>query len=149
MKGHIAAQIGRDAATDQNSADFKTLSSLMCWDAVAEVQAKAGMKRQTDIGGKKCDHVVSLSDQPITGKQEMQSVPQGAFIGFFRDGTLIHAMLATGAGIAAGNKNECIGIGRPVGWELLNLAADLNWGGSGFTDPGGRLTLVRYRAAKG
>ena len=149
MKGHIAAQIGRDAATDQNSADFISLSALMCWDAVAQVQAKAGLKRQTNIGGKNCDHVISLTDPAVTSKQEMQAVPQGAFVGFFRDGTLIHAMLATGAGIAAGNKNECIGIGRAVGWELLNLASDLKWGGSGFTDPGGRLILVRYRAAKG
>jgi hypothetical protein len=77
----------------------------------------------------------------------MQKVPQGAFIGFFRDGSLVEAMLGTGAGIAAGDKNECIGSGSPVGWKLLNLAEKLTRKDGGFRGPGDRLLLVRYRKA--
>jgi hypothetical protein len=146
MKGHIAAQIARDAATEQSDF-YLTLSALMCWDAVVEAHNKAGIKKpKKPISGTDCKHVISLDDKVVASKGEMQKVPQGAFIGFFRDGTLVHAMIATGAGIAGGNKNECIGIGSPVGWELLNLAGDLKWEAGGFRDPGGRLHLVRYRA---
>lgn len=146
MKGHVAAQIARDSAT-QKSDFYMGLSALMCWDAVIETYAKAGIKKPAKpISGTDCAAVISLTDTPVTSKAEMQKVPQGAFLGFFRDGTLVHAMIATGAGIAAGNKNACIGIGGPVGWELLNLAEDLKWEAGGFRDPGNRLFLLRYRA---
>ena len=145
MKGHIAAQIARDAATEQ-SEFYLALSSMMCWDAVIAAQTKAGVKKPKPVTVDKSDHVIKLSDPAVTSKGEMQKVPQGAFIGVFRGGTLVHAMIATGAGIAGGNKNECIGIGSPVGWELLNLAQDLKWEAGGFKDPGGRQHLVRYRA---
>ncbi|GGC03500.1 hypothetical protein GCM10011363_20130 [Marivita lacus] len=147
MKGHVAAQIARDSATEKSDF-YMSLSALMCWDAVIETQAKAGIKKpKKPVSGNDCKHVISLDDSPVTGKTDMQKVPQGAFLGFFRDGTLVHAMIATGAGIAAGNKNACIGIGGPVGWELLNLAEDLKWEAGGFRDQGQRLFLLRYRAA--
>ena len=148
MKGHVAAQIARDTATQKNDF-YGTLSALMCWDAVIETHTKAGIKKpKKPVSGTSCDHVISLKDKAVTNKGEMQKVPQGAFIGFFRDGTLVHAMVGTGAGIAGGNKNECIGIGSPVGWELLNLAGNLKWEAGGFRDPGNRLHLVRYREVK-
>ena len=48
-------------------------------------------------------------------------------------------MIAVGGGVAAGNKNLCIGIGSPVGWEILDLN-NLDWG-----NVGGRGLTVRYR----
>lgn len=144
MKGHIAAQIARDAATNDSSELYLTCSSQMCWDAAIECQVRAGAKRPQPVTTQSHDHVIGLSDTAITTAREMQRVPQGASVGFFRDGTLMHFMIAVGAGLAAGNKNQCIGIGNPVGWEILNLAEHLNWGNGGFTQHG-KLFLVRYR----
>jgi hypothetical protein len=144
MTGHIAAQIARDAATDTQSELYFTCSNQMCWDAVIECQVRAGVKRPRRVTTQDHDHVISLSDVAVASAREMQRVPQGASIGFFRDGTLMHFMIAVGAGLAAGNKNQCIGIGNPVGSEILNLANDLHWERGGFTDRG-KLFLVRYR----
>ena len=147
MKGHLAAQIARDAATDQSSDIFRVCSSKMCWDAAIECQVMAGVKRPLPVQTLNHDHVISLADTAVTSRNAMQRVPQGASIGFFRNGTLMHFMIATGAGCAAGNKNQCIGIGNPVGWEVLNLAEDLAWGSGGFKN-NRKLFLVRYRPIK-
>ncbi|MBW8833040.1 MAG: hypothetical protein JF606_27390 [Burkholderiales bacterium] len=147
-KGRIAGQIARDAATagkeDMKNEVFAELSAAMCWDAVIRCQFRAGVKDPGFVTTAKHDHVISLDDKPVNNKQAMWQVPQGASIGFFRERTLVHLMIATGAGLAAGNKNACIGIGAPVGWEVLNLAQDLNWNGDGFT-ANGKSYLIRYR----
>lgn len=137
MSGHIAAQIARDAATGGGGV-FLELSALMCWDAVIRCQVKAG-------GQAPGDHGVSMDDTPVNNPDDMRHVPQGAAIGFFEGGTLIHAMLATGHGLAAGNKNACIGIGGPVGWEILDLAGGVTWTGGRVQNPQ-RLLEVRYRS---
>jgi hypothetical protein len=46
--------------------------------------------------------------------------------------------------MAAGNKNACIGIGSPVGWEILDVASGLDWYNGGFRAEGRHIT-VHYR----
>ncbi|HQX91838.1 MAG TPA: hypothetical protein PL007_00025 [Thermomonas sp.] len=145
-KGHIAAQIARDTATGKSSEYFTLLSGKMCWDAVIECQVLAGIKRPHSITTHSHDHVISLTDdKAVCSATDMLGVPQGASIGFFRDGTLMHFMICVGAGMAAGNKNACIGIGSPVGWEILQLAKDLQWNSDGFEHQETQYK-VRYRA---
>jgi hypothetical protein len=140
MSGHEAARYARDAATDR-TALYRELSALMCWDAVARCMELAGtMIHPKTIRGDLYAHVVSSDDPTIGDRGTMQHVPQGAFIGFFDGDRLIHAMIGVGYGMAAGNKNACIGIGGPVGWEILNLADELDWG-----NVGARNLTVRYR----
>ena len=131
-KGHIAAQIARDTATGKMSEYFTLLSGKMCWDAAIECQVLAGVDRPAQISTHNHDHVISLSDKAVCSATDMLGVPQGASLGFFRDGTLVHFMICVGAGMAAGNKNACIGLGNPVGWEILQLAKDLDWNSDGF-----------------
>jgi hypothetical protein len=141
VSGHEAARFARDAATDR-TALWRELSALMCWDAVARCMELAGRPvRPRHISGNTCSHVISIHDQQITDRGTMQGIPQGSFIGFFDGGRLIHAMIAVGFGMAAGNKNACINLGSPVGWEILNLADDLDWG-----NVGARHLSVHYRA---
>src|SRR4051794_26543488 len=102
MSGKNAAQIARDAATGQNG-DFYTLSGLMCWDAVAHCMVLGGGSDPGSITSASSSHVVSTADRAITSGAEMRWVPQGAFVGFFEGSRLIHAMIATGHGFAAGN----------------------------------------------
>jgi len=143
MLGKIAAQIARDAATGKGQ-DYLQLSAMMCWDAVVECQIKAGVAKPNSIEFNNYKHVISLNDTPVTGVDEMRRVPQGAFIGFFEGDRLIHAMMATGAGFGAGNKNACLGIGNPVGWEILDLGNLVVWGSGGAATT--RNLQVRYRA---
>jgi hypothetical protein len=142
VKGKIAAQIARDAATGKGT-DFGVLSGMMCWDGVVECQVKAGAPKPAAIQTNNYEHVISLKDPAVTGVDEMRRVPQGAFIGFFDGNKLIHAMISAGAGFAAGNKNACLGIGNPVGWEILDLGNLVVWqAGGGATT---RNVQVRYR----
>jgi hypothetical protein len=57
-----------------------------------------------------------------------------------------HAMISTGAGFAAGNKNACLAIGNPVGWEILDLGNLVVWGSGGGATT--RNVQVRYRELK-
>ena len=143
MRGHRAAQIARDAATGRNE-HYLSLSSKMCWDAVAHCQQLAGAHIGGGITSDGYNHVISLSDPTINNRSTMWQIPQGSFIGFFDNTRLIHAMIAVGFGMAAGNKNACIGIGAPIGWEILDLAGRLGWGGAGAT-VGNRALGIRYR----
>ncbi|AKT41155.1 hypothetical protein [Chondromyces crocatus] len=147
MIGHVAAQIARDAATlGFNSTDFMSFSGAMCWDAVVMCMKKAGAADPGSITSASFSHVVSTSDPAVNHRTDMQHVPQGAFIGFFNpEGRLIHAMIATGFGCAAGNKNACIGVGSPVGWEVLDLGGKLHWVSGGVRIDGQRYT-IHYRA---
>lgn len=70
----------------------------------------------------------------------LRAIPEGATIGFFDGSTLVHVMLSLGNGHAAGNKNGCIGMGSPIGWEALDLSA--GWNATNF---GPRNLTVRYR----
>lgn len=138
MSGHKAAQIARDAATGGMTPTYRLLSSKMCWDAVVHCQVRAG---RVDPGSITVDNhggVISSDDHVVADHGAMQHVPQGSFIGFFDGDRLIHAMICVGAGMAAGNKNACIGVGGPIGWEILDLS-------SFFAGAGRPGITVRYR----
>lgn len=173
---NAAAYATQSATAGMSDAGFKELSGLMCWDAVIRCALKAGAidKKRADgakISGDKPDSYKGFidpkKDPVVADAAAMRAVPQGCFLGFFENAggklTMIHAMISTGHGLAAGNKNDCIGIGNPVGWEILNLAGDtenkikkkkekLEWanGKNGFLGPDPkskekRLIQVFYR----
>jgi hypothetical protein len=126
--GPAAAGIAREAARGQGTY-FTVLSGQMCWDAVALCQ------------GRDAGRGVDINDNPVMGDSDVRNIPEGASIGFFDNGTLIHEMISVGGGEACGNKNACTGYGSPVGWELLDLRSGWN-SGSTF---GPRRLQVRYR----
>jgi len=119
------------------------LSSQMCWDAVSSFGHLTGLltrpiNPQHDL--------VSLHDSRISSAHEMASIPPGHSIGFYDGDRLAHVMVSTGAGRASGNKNDCVGVGNPIGWENLDLANDLNWHQGGVqAPPNGRLLTVVHR----
>jgi hypothetical protein len=110
------------------------LSLKMCWDAVARCVSSAGGPNIQNITSHSFAGLVSAHDRQVRSATEMADVPEGAVIGFIaNDGRLLHAMIALGHGSAAGTKNSCIGIGSPIGWEILDLAA--NWGMLRYAEP--------------
>lgn len=134
---------------------YRKLSALLAWDALIECAVDAGaITRQRGRKLRRIDWredfsaLVGPADELILNAAAMRSVPAGAVIAFIevgradafhrseaaRTGTrpqgrrhIIHAMLSLGDGLAAGNKNSGIGIGEPVGWQVLDLAGSLNW----------------------
>ncbi|VVA47227.1 hypothetical protein SERVES_00934 [Serratia ficaria] len=156
-----AAEYARHYADQSQfgSAEFMLLSGEICWDAVVLCAHKSGAISQAKynqlwykVFDKQYKHFVSPDDTEISTMADMLRAPQGCFIGFFsmRDAAaprLLHAMIGTGAGFAAGNKNACIGVGGAVGWENLNLARDLRWQpDGGFVRPGDTEVLrIFYR----
>lgn len=128
MDGPKAAERAREAARGMESTYFQALSSQMCWDAVAAVQNKPP--------GRHIDENAAV----VSSLDGLRAIPEGATIGFFDGKTLVHVMLSVGEGSAAGNKNACIGMGNPVGWEILDLTA--GWQGTVF---GERELVVRYK----
>ncbi|WP_338927538.1 hypothetical protein [Mycetohabitans endofungorum] len=78
--------------------------------------------------------MVTLSDKQINSAEALQSLPPGHVLGFFdlakkEEDQLVHVMISTGHGKAAGNKNACLGFGQPSGWEELDLCQQpkLQW----------------------
>lgn len=126
--GPKAAAIAREAA--RGGTYWTALSTQMCWDAVAACQ-----NRQAGRG-------VEIGDSPVLGDSDVRNIPEGASIGFFDNGTLVHEMISVGGGEACGTKNGCIGYGSPIGWEMLDLRNGWNSGSS----YGPRKLQVRYRA---
>jgi hypothetical protein len=126
--GRTAARIAREAARGRGTY-FTALSAQMCWDAVAACQNRGPGRGVTE------------GDPEVTGAHDVRYIPEGASIGFFDGPVLVHEMISTGNGLACGNKNACIGMGNPVGWEELDLCRG-NWQGSSF---GPRGLTVRYR----
>ncbi len=127
MDGTTAAGIAREAARGGGTY-FTALSAQMCWDAVATCQNRPPGR------------YIEETDTAIQNVDELRNIPEGATIGFFNAGTLVHAMISLGNGEAAGNKNACIGMGNPVGWEILDLTQLWN---SGTFGP--RNLVVCYR----
>lgn len=120
-----AAEFARHYA-DKPQADteeYLSLSGEMCWDAVVLCAHRSGALSKAKykqlwqtVFDKQYKHFVSPDDTEIRTMADMLRAPQGCFIGIFslRDATaprLLHAMIGTGAGFAAGNKNLCIGVG--------------------------------------
>ena len=150
LKSHAEA-----VANDPGGQEYLELSSLMCWSAAIRCALNAGAI--TAIKAQRLESLdwsedfsafVSRADTRVRNAAEMRSVPAGAFIAFIRVDPpdayfrfiddprgkrhIVHAMLSLGNGWAAGNKNSCVGIGRHVGWEILNLADGLNWTGGKY-----------------
>jgi hypothetical protein len=134
---NAAAFATKSATAGMNDAGFKELSGLMCWDAVIRCALKGNAieKKVADaakIFGDKPESYKAFIDPTkdtiVPDAKSMRAVPQGCFLGFFENAggklTMIHAMMSTGQGLAAGNKNDCIGVGNTVGWEICNLAGD-------------------------
>jgi hypothetical protein len=143
------------SALDPRSQRYATLSGMMCWDAALYCHVRgAGMRNPgLPLTGPQAERYFSPYDQRVDGPGDALAIPPGALIGFFahrrrQDGssgqTLIHAMISLGDGYAAGNKNDCIGVGNFIGWERLNLAHDLAWFGNGVR-LGSQIITVRYR----
>jgi hypothetical protein len=157
-----AASVARETATKDGSAEFQQLSSMMCWDAVAHVALLAGIVDQSkykSLMGSGHVKLVRTSDPAIDNAAAMKNVPEGHILGFFSDGEMIHAMLSTGGGMAAGNKNDCVGqTFASVGWQNLDLRTGLNWGAGNVNAPKGvtpggemltRSVTVHHRAITG
>ncbi len=149
----FAASVARGIAVHQDSLEFGKLSSEICWDAVAHCLLLAGFKAPA-VQLPSRPLLVNTRDPQILSAAAMGNVPEGHVIGFFTQKPgdspiMYHQMIATGAGAAAGNKNSCIGIGSPVGWELLDLTT-LNWqpGGRVVGDGGSDLS-VHHRSPEG
>jgi len=128
MNGPTAANIAREAARGGNSTYFGALSQQMCWDAVAACQGRPPGRH------------IDENAQVVANMDALRTIPEGATIGFFDGGTLVHAMISLGGGSAAGTKNACVGLGNPIGWEILDLTQ--GWHATTF---GPRHLLVRQR----
>lgn len=137
LRSQLIANFVRDNANHTEHPDYLKLSSQMCWHAVAYCTYKSGAINKQDykklslITATDFDNMISIHDTPVPDADTMKNVPQGSILGFIdHSGStpkLIHTMISTGNGFAAGNKNACIGIGAPSGWEMLNLSHDLRW----------------------
>ncbi|WP_337690708.1 hypothetical protein [Mycetohabitans sp. B46] len=125
-----SAKLGSNNRTSNNK-EYTALSGKMCWDAVKYCALKAEIitEDQFESMSGKTD-LITPSDTRISNANELRTVPPGRTLGFFDGDTTWHVMLTTTEGKAAGNKNDCVGIGNPVGWEELDLNK-LKWNGDG------------------
>lgn len=146
--GQKVAQFARDNAANWNGSKssikhYNNLSASMCWDGVIYCLLKCKVRLKHIKEPIVADDYTRFVPDPklnelsniIETKEQMKACLPGsllAFINMSDKNKLIHAMVSLGAGAAAGNKNECIGIGSPIGWEVINLAdgsdkASLDW----------------------
>jgi hypothetical protein len=116
---------------NQGSSEFPKISGLMCWDAVAYCARLAGIiseGRWNQLKGAPGE-IYATNFSRVPGPS-LSTLSPGTMLGFFEDSgghkKLIHAMIYLGNNEAAGNKNNCIGIGNSIGWEILNLNR-LDW----------------------
>ncbi len=151
-KGQQAAEYARRVAQSIGKPEHNDLSSKMCWDAVLLCLSKSGAMSDGEVSAMKPSsdqwaNFIRAQDPVVGSADAARRVPQGAILGFVDPGSgkLIHAMLSVGAGMAAGNKNSCIGLGKAVGWELLDLSR-LQWQiGSDSFKADGKRTLKLYQ----
>ena len=131
-----AANFAEEAAKQagkQGPNDFTTLSAEMCWDAVMKCAQLAGVIDQARFDSCKGKYykLVGIYDTPVTSAGSMANLAAGHALGFFfwenNKWVCAHAMLSLGNGRAAGNKNDCIGHGKSVSWEVLDLQNLLPW----------------------
>ncbi|AIM21354.1 hypothetical protein SERRSCBI_08690 [Serratia sp. SCBI] len=121
-----AAEFARHYADkpQENTEEYLSLSGEMCWDAVVLCAHRSGALSKAKykqlwltVFDKQYKHFVSPDDTEIRTMADMLRAPQGCFIGIFsmRDAAsprLLHAMIGTGAGFAAGNKKSLHRRGR-------------------------------------
>ncbi|OKH45563.1 hypothetical protein NIES2101_26285 [Calothrix sp. HK-06] len=157
---NYAAQVAVGAANRRDSHEWQKLTSLMCWDAIFHCAYLASIinddKYKALLASRdKQFHLVKYTDSTINNATAMQAIPPGHAIGFFveeQDKTwrMIHVMLSVGGGKAAGNKNDCIGVGSMLGWEVLDLAGGLKWEDGYIKAPMGNDSItgvMKYRNA--
>ena len=124
--GH-AANFARKMSS-VTSSEYANLSGMMCWDAVMYCALKAGIIDQKKFDRLRGDQdLVALTDFAVAGQNAMYRLEPGNVIGFFEGAQIVHAMLCVGKGLAAGNKNDRVGVGHSVGWEILDLSNGLAW----------------------
>ena len=139
LKGQKIADYAKKIASERERGSdvWKKLTSLQCWDGVLICALESGEITESTFNALKNIYAnsystyISKSDPVVRNRQGMMNVPRGSFLGFIDisdpRNPLIHAMVAIGEGKAAGNKNDCIGIGSMFGWEILDLAHKLRW----------------------
>lgn len=108
---------------------YRKVSALMCWDAVYRVAMKGGCITAEQFERLKTTtpRDVLCRGYRIMNPGEMGRLPAGWVIYFNEGPTPVHAMISTGMGWACGNKNDCVGVGKSVGWEAHDLAGTLEW----------------------
>jgi hypothetical protein len=134
MSGPGTAEYLRSVAVQtamtENSQEWRMLSTLMCWDAVAHCIELAGFPKITTQQMRNNQVLARISDPVVDSAAAMAAVPAGNAMVFYSKvdeaWIAIHAMLSVGDGRAAGNKNACIGLGGPIGWEVIDLT-QLTW----------------------
>jgi hypothetical protein len=127
----------RAIANDQDGKMYRALSCKMCWEAVCHLlhethhlwpHQKSGIPRKP--AEQQIRTWVSQSNRFAENAGQLAAVPAGAVLLFIETISgaelAVHCMLSLGQGYAAGNKNNCIGMGNPGGWEVLNLNG-LRW----------------------
>lgn len=136
---------------------YNNLSAKMCWDAAITCGVMAGVltpdkARAMTPSSNEYSNFVDVSCPALSDVTDLEAVPPGSFLGFFWADrgrlVLFHVMVYIGDCYAAGTKNACMGIGTPVGWEVLDLR-DLNWSPDGnyaVVNGTGRPTMIRYRS---
>lgn len=131
---------------------FRDLSARMCWNAVYHCGYLAGKQscpKNTEISEQETGK--DLISYAVNGKPANQNIPAGCIIGFFtldkddKDAKIIHMMISAGNGQAFGNKNACIGVGSPSGWEKIDLPVINDGQFTQTNETGNRTVMVRYR----
>jgi hypothetical protein len=135
-------------------AEYNKLSGQMCWDAVKYCAFRANIitEDEYDALNARWD-LVTPHDSRIRNSDDLKNVPPGHALGFFRIEHFaassasnvrmdpFHVMLNTGGNKAAGNKNDCVGLGDMFGWEERDLS-QLKWYQGAVVAPkGGDVTV--------
>lgn len=156
------ASVARGVASP-DSREYEQLATVMCWTGVAHVLelaqidvSKLVIRKETGKGMKvKVKHLLLVDSTNGTQLTSSSNVPEGSVMGFFSRGEMIHAMISLGGLKAAGTKNNCIGLGNPYGWEILDLS-ELDWNESENEEPStswsyedGRPITAYYRSPVG
>ncbi len=130
-----------EKALNENSKEYPLQSQLMCWTAVINCKVQNVNKFGSGAGAAgsaleaKAKGFVTKNDPQVRGVEDMKAVKAGHVLGFFDNDGITHCMICLGVGFAAGNKNDCVGLGHAVGWEKLDLRK-LNWNGNNISAPG-------------
>lgn len=152
VKNKAAARYALSVANNK-TAGYLELSYELSWDAVLFCAYHARIIPHSKIRQADSRRLVRMDDQKILSRSAMLATEEGHMIGFFDEGRLVHVMVATGNGRAAGSKNDRIGINGAGGWEVVDLAKDLVWEQHGVrkirseapTADGKGLLLIRSR----
>jgi hypothetical protein len=152
-----AVEYAKNAAakgTSWREAEYDKLSGKMCWDAVKYCAFSANIitEDEYDALNARWD-LVTPHDTRIHNSDDLKNVPPGHALGFFRiehfaDSSAsnvrmdpFHVMLNIDGNKAAGNKNDCVGFGERVGWEVLNLSKLKWYQGTVVAPKGGNVTV--------